>query len=1152
MLLAFVSAAPSQVVMNEILLEPEPGVSNGDHQWVEIHNKGSQPVDLRGWTIANREGRDGSGSWPLPALTIPSGGYLVVHFATGTDSTEFGPRGAHVYSQGSRNLWNPAQDDAALYSPTKIVDYIAWSRFGTPYNPGEAHKGASAAGIWTQDAYLDLNAIRSRNLNFGFLLSPGQPLGRDAESTDADGLEDFAPRGGIDGFGPSPGTRNFRAVSEAFRFEEEVEAAAKAGGRAAAPKTKWTILVYCLESDMRLDWQFLTEARTGLIDGGVSSDVSVIVMLQDSASSVRRGRIMPVEQNQVTLLAPGGAGVLPGVVNLGQGATLAEFIQWAGEQYPSEHRALVIFGLGHGWKRSAWYRVPEGGWDALTPGEIRESLARFSFDYAAFVHRYSASAEVAREVQSITRNYLGSAREPHTYYVQPLVRETGAANSGREALSNMTVRWRRTYRIPFEYEVYSMDLTLLTPVIRAVDDAARRLLPMLPLVFRRNDPLDNAQMRIRAARNAASIGGPRGRTFDDAVDHIELVRFAGALLDSGLPDCGQRAALTELIRAIGALAIVDIDLPFLFAYFPARRESSTPELQLWEDGAEGINDGMYNHPGPLTRREGSPRLNPVVYGPNYDDLPFVIEPVPTVVDLTAPRDWPVPAVDSLLFTRETAWPRFLHFYYHPVAEVVIEGARPTDSGPCQNSYDYRIARIGESVALSGNGSSDPDRAERTPVPLHHFWDLNGAEPCQQRCVQPFEVPNGADPAEANDNMDAENHLTNTKYDDVDARGATATFVCQVPGRYFVFLHTWDDNHRFVFGDTSPSARHVHIQTGSHLGVIDCPPEFGGLLVSPLPPFLQTGDGVAADFAVRAGTQTRTAARAASIAEPPAAFSNVRGFLPNYPITVTGVAGVLQMKANGAGIPDGQSHSVLTDSEGILRLEFTAGAAGTGILRFQPFGTSAPIDLRFPIVARLAPPPDELIVTVPAAPARTGADTSVPVIVRRGGQPLQDAVVTAFSATSTLDFTFGTLFRSNTGTQIRTNSAGQATLQFRPRANGPVDIEIFAGTQVRRIQLQASGGPAQPPSVIEVVNPPEAVKVNEELILRVRVLAIRQPAPGVAVRMTGADLPASQTAQTGADGIAIFRLTPRDLTPLVLTFNVVGTTLQVAGSIGVRP
>lgn len=53
-------------------------------------------------------------------------------------------------------------------------------------------------------------------------------------------------------------------------------------------------------------------------------------------------------------------------------------------------------------------------------------------------------------------------------------------------------------------------------------------------------------------------------------------------------------------------------------------------------------------------------------------------------------------------------------------------------------------------------------------------------------------------------------------------------------------------------------------------------------------------------------------------------------------------------------------------------------------------------------------------------------------------------------------------------------------------------------------------------------------------------------------MTGAELPAAVTAQTGPDGIATFRLTPRDLAPLELTFNVVGTSLRVAGSIGVSP
>src|SRR5690242_9825809 len=90
--LTLASSAPAQVLMNEVLYRPD--TSNADplktHQWVELFNKGTDAVDVTGWIVSGRDGSRGGSARSLPAASIPGGGYLVVHFTSGTDRLDFG------------------------------------------------------------------------------------------------------------------------------------------------------------------------------------------------------------------------------------------------------------------------------------------------------------------------------------------------------------------------------------------------------------------------------------------------------------------------------------------------------------------------------------------------------------------------------------------------------------------------------------------------------------------------------------------------------------------------------------------------------------------------------------------------------------------------------------------------------------------------------------------------------------------------------------------------------------------------------------------------------------------------------------------------------------------------------------------------------
>src|ERR1700692_4360630 len=91
LLLTLEAIGSAQVLINEVLYRLDP--SNSDplkaQQWVELFNPGAAPVDLTGWIVSGRDGSAGASARTLPSASIPGGGYLAVHIASGTDRLDF-------------------------------------------------------------------------------------------------------------------------------------------------------------------------------------------------------------------------------------------------------------------------------------------------------------------------------------------------------------------------------------------------------------------------------------------------------------------------------------------------------------------------------------------------------------------------------------------------------------------------------------------------------------------------------------------------------------------------------------------------------------------------------------------------------------------------------------------------------------------------------------------------------------------------------------------------------------------------------------------------------------------------------------------------------------------------------------------------------
>jgi hypothetical protein len=151
------------------------------------------------------------------------------------------------------------------------------------------------------------------------------------------------------------------------------------------------------------------------------------------------------------------------------------------------------------------------------------------------------------------------------------------------------------------------------------------------------------------------------------------------------------------------------------------------------------------------------------------------------------------------------------------------------------------------------------------------------------------------------------------------------------------------------------------------------------------------------------------------------------------------------------VPPGGKLTVRTNSAGYLRMLYVAGPAGRATVKFESPAFGA-VDYPIAVVARLANPPDQIEVTPPGAPLRVDSDLVLRVAARRNGLPVQDAVFTFHIAGGS--FSDGSRFNNNTTSQIRTNSAGSATVTFRATAAGNVLIRVFAGQLAENVRLTA--------------------------------------------------------------------------------------------------
>ncbi len=171
--------APATVSINEFLADNESssGLRDEDnelHDWIELYNYGTQPVNLGGWSLANES--NVPRQWTFPPVTLGAGQYLVV-FASGKNRAgvrlhanfQLGIGGEYLalYAAGE-----PAAAASALNYPEQRMDHsygvtASGLRYFNAPTPG-APNGASSLTNIAQPVHFSVER--------GFFNAPFNPV----------------------------------------------------------------------------------------------------------------------------------------------------------------------------------------------------------------------------------------------------------------------------------------------------------------------------------------------------------------------------------------------------------------------------------------------------------------------------------------------------------------------------------------------------------------------------------------------------------------------------------------------------------------------------------------------------------------------------------------------------------------------------------------------------------------------------------------------------------------------------------------------------------------------------------------------------------------------------------------------------------------
>jgi hypothetical protein len=219
--------------------------------------------------------------------------------------------------------------------------------------------------------------------------------------------------------GLSPGPGSIRATELSSGIQNSATYSVQ---NVTATTSKWTILVFLNAANDLHPFSTLNVNQMERV--AQNSDVRMVVQWKQSQSAfpsssfngTRRYLVRPDTTNSIAsdLIMDMGLNV-----DMGDKATLLQFINWAKTYYPAQRYALVVWNHGNGWRRrleESWitravsYDDETG--NAIQIWDLQAGLGNNVFEILAWDASLMQMVEVASEVQDQAKFIVGSEESP--------------------------------------------------------------------------------------------------------------------------------------------------------------------------------------------------------------------------------------------------------------------------------------------------------------------------------------------------------------------------------------------------------------------------------------------------------------------------------------------------------------------------------------------------------------------------------------------------------------------------------------------------------------------------------------------------------------------------------------------------------------------
>jgi len=770
-----------QVVINEVMFFPDTSdtVHERNHEWVELYNPGDT-VNVGGWVISNS---DASMDAVLPNWDFPETTYLVIHFTTGVNDSDFSD-GEGDYYMGSADVFSDTTDECALYTGTPsdatIIDFLNWSANYT-YTGGLAHDYASLAGIWTSGDFFTPVDTANIYAEIAWVI-PGESMGRDSSSTDTDDPGDWAVFGGKDAIYATPGRVNYHLLQNIPPKGEKME----------RRYTTWTVIFY-LNGENNLDRLYF-RLLNDLERQGSLPNVSVVVLadFKTAAGGKTLRGLLQADDDPATSHLPE-----IGEVNMGDPQTLGEFIHQTQQDYPAGGYVLFIKDHGAGWKGISWDETD--GNDGLYMQELYSALDYTippQLEVVVFDACMMGMVEVARQVKQRVEMMVASEETKHVFdfpynsIFATMNQHTGwwpAESLAVDIVAKATANVTRD-----NYTFSAIDCRNLNTLIDQIDEFGSELewgLDDYDYLYQVHyDRTDNVQIHVR---NQLVVT----EHFYDA-NFIDLYHFAQLIdADAGIPPDykSQAQLIMNSLQKGGAIIKAEEHGPAhpnahgLSIYFPSAQTKVVPPVPK-QNTPHG--ERPYDNPWPSHKIDNSD-LAKYAFDPDDCKPPHD----PCVSNFNQAKNHPYEPTPGFFFVEDTYWDEFLHRYYEPVADA---------------GQDTSV-EVGQTVLLDGRGSSDADGHADGSVE-RYIWDFNSYEDAPPDC------PPGDE--------DWDRDCVDNTDDDNTAEGAQVVFPCNAPGTNYITLTVWDDHH------LQGGSHSEHFETDQDQVVVRCVPDTFVLIPPP--------------------------------------------------------------------------------------------------------------------------------------------------------------------------------------------------------------------------------------------------------------------------------------------------------------------------------